>query len=473
MLKYESRIDGLPPGRFQAEIRIPGGVYRPLFVGDASSCESAPHRHGGAEGFVGYAADEAVEVRFRFPFPAARAIFRPSLRENLPVAIDGNLVTLKLSHPRYGALEIECEVPGKAFRPCYTVYLFGDAPAEIPQGEVLTVAAGSHSRGFPADSNARLIRFEPGVHRFEGDTLVLRSGCTYFLERGAVLQCGVYGDRVEHVRILGQGIFDGSGVIRPAGVNHLSDGGAPAFFRFFRGSDILIDGPVIYNPPFWNIVPVGTERFTLRNHKALSWIGNNDGLQPRSCNDLLAEHCFFKCNDDGIAIKTRRAIGMISRRHCYRDLILWCDKFGNALEIGHSSQGDLLEDVRFENIEIIRGAGNAALDICIVDHSEVRRVIYENIYAEGKPSRYDFCFCVPDYLLWATDPERGRIREIAVRNFVSANPPQSSRIAGNAPDRRVETVRFEHLTFAGNVKVNSPEKLNLFTEHVSDIVFGE
>ena len=63
------------------------------------------------------------------------------------------------------------------------------------------------------------------------------------------------------------------------------------------------------------------------------------------------------------------------------NVVIWNDA-GSALEIGHTSQGDLLENVRFENIEIARVASGPC-HICLIDHSTVQNVTYENIYAEN------------------------------------------------------------------------------------------
>lgn len=479
MLQFEPAVAGIPEGRFAAMIRpAAGGGWRKLFVGEAASQEEGPHRNGGAEGFVWFAGDEAAELEFRFPAAVKTARFRPSLRQTVPVTVSGNMLRLTLQPSRYGVLEINHDLPESAEAPAYTVYLFADfpqpEPEPLPPETELLLQPGFHPQRQLAAPGIRRIRFAPGLHEIEEQEVRLRSGVDLHLDRGAVIRAGLRGENASDVTVSGQGIFDGTTVIRPAGVNHLSDDGRPGFFSFLFGSDLTIDGVMIYNPHFWNIVPVGIDRFTLRNHKALSWIVNNDGLQPRSCSDLLAEHCFFKCNDDGIAIKTRRKIGRHSRNLIFRDLVIWNDRAGNGVEIGHSSQGDLLETVRFERIDLLHGNPHAALDICIVDHSLVRDVLYDDICAEGRPFGFDFSFAVPSYLVFASDAERGRIRGVTVRNFRSAGEPGRCRIAGNDATHPVEEVRFESLVYrcgspAGEWKIRSTDELKMELRFARDI----
>ena len=155
-----------------------------------------------------------------------------------------------------------------------------------------------------------------------------------------------------------------------------------------------------------------------------------------------------------IAIKTRRAAAMESRRLTFRDLVLWNDYNGNPMEIGHTSQADLLEDVVFENIEVIYGDGpdHHTINMRIIDHSTVRNVRYENIFVEGtKVGDIGLRVAKSRY---TTDKERGEIRDVVIRNFYSDEGPQGGWIAGYDPEHTVENVSIENfVTFA-----NDPER---------------
>jgi hypothetical protein len=151
--------------------------------------------------------------------------------------------------------------------------------------------------------------------------------------------------------------------------------------------------------------------------------------------------------DDCVAIKTRRTLGMESRRIVMRKLVLWHDRVGSGLEIGHTSQADLLEDVKFEDIEAVYGGGGGhAVGMCVIDHSTVRNVVYDGIYVEGRDFDCDFAFVVtPTY--YTTDKERGRIKGVVVRNFLKEGGPSKGRsyIKGFDEEHLVEDISFEKI----------------------------
>ena len=475
MLKTEKILQGIPIARFRASITCvsEGFGWNDIFVGDVASMIEYPHQNGGAEGFVNFAFDEPVRLRLLFPAKVESAVFRPSLRSKIDVAILGTTVEMTFDKPRFGVLEVNYSSMNL---PCYTVYILGDNVIEEPEESMLTrqIEPGWHSQLDLEYGDAQTLCFSPGLHEIEGGELTLVSGHNIHLSRGAVIRASLFGDNVENVKITGQGIFDGSGTLRLAGIDHLSDSGRPGFFVFYKGQNILLDGCLLYNPSFWNIVPVGTKHLTIRNHKALAWIGNTDGIQPRSCSELLVENCFLKCNDDCIAVKTRRAIGMVSRNLVFKNLVLWNDLYGNALEIGHSSQGDLLENLVFKDIDVIRGTERAAVDICITDHSLVRNLLYEGINVEGAKFLYDFAFMLSQDQTYGSNDRSGHVSDVHIKTFRSDGAPRGALIKGIEGDP-IENVLFEDIRFNcaapdSEWKASSPEELEMDAGFASEIV---
>jgi hypothetical protein len=456
-LQCEMMQPGIPESVIRGGIRASGDLaWCPIAISDAMSITEHPHANGGAEGWLTFAADIPVDLRLSFPVPVKTATFRPSLRESLETSIDGHSVGLTLPTARYGALEINYDLPDT---PAYTVYILGDRiqadPADSADASAITfVAPGRHTLDDLDYAQAGLLYFLPGLHEIEGDKIPLKSNCNVFLSRGCVVRAGVIAEEVENATLFGQGILDGSTSPRDVGENKgermgekwMEDAGREGFVCFFKGRDIIFDGPVIYNSNYWNIVISGTENAVVRNHKAITWLQNTDGIQPRSCNNLLVEHCFLKCADDCIAVKTRRSLGMESRHILCRDLVLWHDRVGNGLEIGHTSQADLLEDVVFRDVAAIYGGGNGnCLSTHIIDHSTVRDVLFEDIRVEGRPFCCDFGFGIqPSY--YTTDDERGRIQGVTVRNYrCEARISSNSAIRGFDADHQVEDVLFEEI----------------------------
>jgi polygalacturonase len=326
---------------------------------------------------------------------------------------------------------------------------------------------------------AETVYFQPGLHEIEGGKVSLESGKNVYISRGAVVRAGIIAEEVSDAKILGQGILDGTVSPRDVGENKgdrmgekwIEDAGREGFVCFYKGERIVWDGPVIYNSNYWNIVISGTVDAVVRNHKAITWLQNTDGIQPRSCVNLLVEHCFLKCADDCIAVKTRRTLGMESRNIVFRDLTLWHDRVGSGLQIGHTSQADILENVSFSDIYAIHGghAGHV-LGMRIIDHETVRNTLYENIYVEGVPFGCDFSFSIgPSY--YTTDDERGRIEGVVVRNYFSEKLIENnSLIAGFDPEHKVKNVLFgEIYGDCGKQRINNPDEIVGSCEHSDNI----
>lgn len=462
-LFFEKTLAGMLPGGFSAEIRTAGGDFQELFVcRSASNCDDG-HRNGGSEGIISYAADEAVELRFTFPAEIVSAVCRPGRDEQ--VEINGNTVSVKLPEPRYWVLEVNF-ASGKL--PHYLCCCFGDLPVETPAMPMHLLMPGIHKQDEFASQHA--FHFAAGVHEMAEDVLNLKSGDRLFLDRGAVLRFGLAAANADDIEVSGQGILDGSSTLRPAGINHLADDGGGAFLRFVFGKSIHIDDVMIYNPPFWTIVPGGVEDFQLRNVKVVGWIINNDGVQPRSVTNLTVEHCFLKCCDDSIAIKTRRKLGLVSGHHVYRDLVIWQDSFGSGLEIGHSAQGNILEDLRFEDIDLIHGNswdGCSAIDLHIVDHCLVRNLQYKNIRCEGVPFAHDCRFVVPGRVsLWRSDSDNGKVDDIVIENLQVDHAPKSLILRGCDEGHGIRNVKMQNICFAG-------KKLTSLNEWPHEITFSD
>ncbi|MBN2641342.1 MAG: hypothetical protein JXR78_06805 [Victivallales bacterium] len=452
VLQTENFIPGIRPAVMTARLgRADTPGWRPVAVGAATSMMRHPHENGGSEGFLSFAAEVAVNLRIDFPCAVRTAIFRPSLQKRIPVNIDDRTVTFTLPSPLYGSLEINYFMEDE---PAYTVYILGDRITPIPAvGKIKTIAPGTHRLEDLKCGDADVLHFLPGLHDVEGRLLHLESGKKVFLERGATVRAGVLAEQTESTMLYGQGILDGSLCKRDVGENKgdrmgekwIADQGYEGFICFHKCKSIEFDGPLVYNPQFWNFVISGTDNCTVRNYKTISWIQNNDGIQPRSCNNLLVERCFMKCNDDGVAIKTRRSFDMISGHLVFRDLVLWNDRCGCALEIGHTSQGDVLEDIRFENIKVINSI-LYPIHVCIIDHSTVQNVSYDGIFVEGRPPRGDFGFVIcPGY--YTTDKEPGKIQNISVSNYFSEHPHLPGEILGFDEDHKVENVTFHNIVF--------------------------
>ncbi|MBO5724714.1 MAG: hypothetical protein J6S58_07800, partial [Lentisphaeria bacterium] len=336
--------------------------------------------------------------------------------------------------------------------PHFTVFTLLDPLIAPPEKDFIALEAGRHdSIDYTA---AKTLVFQPGVHYLPEDRLRPVSGHDIYLAPGAVLKCGLTCEKGEKIRIYGSGIFDGTLVQRKPGENWKGRAD-DAFIHFFEGKDILWDGPMVFNSPFWNIVPEGTHDMTIRHHKALTWAVNSDGVQPRSCVNLLIEKSFFKCSDDSIAIKTRRSSGMHSYNIVIRDIVTWNDA-GSSLEIGHTSQADLLEDVLFEDIQVIR-TNSGFCHIYLIDHSTVRNVRYNNLYLEGNIHKLPEISFTISQNFYSTDDTRAHIRNVVLTNIHVEDAFRGVKLQGYDGDHRIENVTLEGIHIHRNGEVEKFE----------------
>ena len=125
------------------------------------------------------------------------------------------------------------------------------------------------------------------------------------------------------------------------------------------------------------------------------------------------------------------------------NVVIWNDA-GSALEIGHTSQGDLLENVRFENIEIARVASGPC-HICLIDHSTVQNVTYENIYAENNTFNAPGVNFMITQNFYSTDDTRAMIRHIHIKNLHVEGAFSGVQLSGYDDEHRIEDVTIENI----------------------------
>ncbi|MBE6404642.1 MAG: hypothetical protein E7040_01310 [Lentisphaerae bacterium] len=439
-VRIPAEIPGIPESAVKAYVREAG---MPTYLDcPAAACASKAlgcknvFGNGGQEGFITLEADCPMEFQLRFPCEVKTAKYRPSLRKKTDVEIRKDRVYFTLPESCYGVLEVNYDVPDL---PHFTMYILVDPVIPAPE-KALWLAPGRHDE---VDYTAeKTLAFAPGVHYLPEDRLRPVSGHDIYLAPGAVLKCGLTCEKGENLRIYGSGIFDGTLVRRNPGENWKGRAD-DSFIHFFEGKNIIWDGPMIFNSPFWNLVPEGTHDMVIRHHKAITWAVNSDGIQPRSCVNLLIENCFFKCSDDSIAIKTRRASGMHSYNITIRNVVTWNDA-GSSLEIGHTSQGDLLENVSFENIEIIRACGGLC-HIYLIDHSAVRNVKYENIYMEGNTFKVPEINFTISQNFYSTDDTRASIKHVSLKNLHVEEEFCGISLSGFDDEHRIEEVALDGL----------------------------
>lgn len=405
------------------------------------------------------------------------AVIRP-LSYNLSFQQAGNMIRFQLDRPR----KLSIEINGGRFN---NLHLFAnpleqDAP-NPEDSNVLVIKPGIHRTEHllrplttplqETGAEPEILYFLPGVHYIEETLLRIPSGKTVYIAGGAAVAGSMVCDHVENVTIRGRGML------------YLAD-----FHRFsaFRGVRILfsthieVEGITTLNPPHYSIYIGKSEYIRIRNFKSFSCKGWSDGIDMMASSHIDIDDSFLRTSDDCIAIYgSRWDYYGDSRNVTVRNSSFWAD-VAHPLMIGihgdHHHNGDTIEDVRFENIDILEHHEpqpnyQGAMAINAGDLNTVRNVTYDNIRIE----HFELGRLFDIRVVWNKDynPVPGnRIENIVFQNISyngkNANP---SRIHGFSDERPVAGVTIRNLKVNGQLVTDAAHPSLDINEFAQQIAF--
>ncbi len=276
--------------------------------------------YGGPYSFASFDTDEPVEVRITSPRNLRNTVIRPSYPDVRLQVVNEHEMVVILPGPKKMSIEPE----GKRG----PLLLFVNPLEKDP----------------PKPDDPNVIYFGPGVHKPE--KIVLGSQKTLYLAGGAVVKAGVLAQG-DHIRITGRGVLDSSDW-------EGRKGPTPTVISI-RGSDIEVSDIIVRGASHWTIVPVHSQRVTIRNVKICGGrVQNDDGINPCNSQDVLITDCFIRSDDDCVALKGldftegNDNVEKIRVENC----ILWCDR-ARIFLLGHESRAPFMRDIVLTNLEII------------------------------------------------------------------------------------------------------------------------
>ena len=300
-----------------------------------------------------------VEVEITFPrfYTVYCADIRPLSLGVAPV-IEPKRVTFTLDRPANLSVEINKDR-------FHNLHLFAGAIQAAPdkEAENTLVVRGSMTRsGFLGDGTTRALEAMP-----EGRTLYVEAGLYYisecvwrlpshtsiYFEPGAVLIGGLALENGKDLRISGRGMLYLADFARFSCINGI---------RLDHCKNVTLEGLVFVNPPHYTAALGQCEGVTIRGIKSFSCEGWSDGIDMMSSRDVLVENCFLRTSDDCVAVYGSRWDNHgDSRNVTVRNCALWAD-VAHPLMIGthgdHQRNGDVIEDILFENIDILEHHGS-------------------------------------------------------------------------------------------------------------------
>lgn len=449
--------------RFTVRARTPGGVWQELFVYEVKvdmhdvrrAAMACFDMEGTVEVEVAYARGDIESADIR---PLSYGI---SFRQQ------GNVLTFLLNCPR----KLSIEVNGDRF---HNLHLFANGPeVDVPDPadeRLLAVQPGLHRtddllRTFrtQAASGGRAydtLYFAAGMHYLEETVLRIPSQTTVYLAAGAIVVGSLVCNRVHDVAIRGRGMLYLGGFERFSAFRGV---------RLMHARDITIEGITTLDPPHYSIYAGRSERVRIRNFKSFSTRGWSDGIDMMACSDIEIDDVFLRTSDDCIAIYgSRWDYRGDARRIRVSNSVLWAD-VAHPMMIGahgdHEGAGDTIEDVRFENIDVLEHHEpqpdyQGVMAINAGDRNTVRNVVYENIRVE--PFENGRLFDIRVVRNEKYNPEPGaRIEDICFRNIqYRGECVHASRIYGYDANRVVDGVLFDQVHVNGN-KLTRLETANI------------
>jgi hypothetical protein len=354
--------------------------------------------------------------------------------------------------------------------------------------------------------------------------IILKDGETLYLEGGAIVHGVVRARGATDVAVRGAGILDAGP--RKHKTNML-------VLRECKNA--VLENFIILDPLGWTIHLSGSENVRLSNTRVIGWRANSDGLDIEYSKNVRVDGCFWRTNDDCVAVKALYppgvknipfeeminpetlgkheipriegdVVGDITVTNC----VLWNDAGGQGFEIGFELRVDTIRGITFRNCDIIHIVGGGAFTIHNGDRARIEDLLLEDVRIEDTDRLVDFHVGLSIYSVdcplpyrrsnpkrkpvpkenrpkqannvyqWYVPAEvnlprfesnRGLVRNVVVRNMKVSSSPRRGSILNGYNNRH----GIANVTFEGleisGKTITSADEAEMHLNHVKDLRF--
>jgi polygalacturonase len=390
--------------------------------------------------FLNFSFNGKIEVRVICPGPIYAHDIRPHSK-GLVSTQYRNEIRFSLTEPTNISIEVNKNIK----RP---LFLFAN-PLE---------------KDVPKKGAANVLFFEKGKTHTPGIVKV-SSNQTVYIEGGAVVK-GSFIAEGKNIRFLGRGILDnshyGRGEARPIEINQCEN--------------VLLDGFVIAESKHWTCGSFASTNITYRNLKIVSDNDWDDGIDIVGSKKVVVDNCFIRTKDDCVAIKsgvnyfTRFESGFTVDEVVIKNSVLWNGIWGNGLEIGFETRTDTIQNILFQNCDIIHTEGpEGTFTIHNGDKAFIRNVRYEGIRVEDAQG-YLIDLKILDSR-YTKDKQKGYIDGVYFKDItVEGDIFPTSLIMGFDEQHRITNVTIDNVYIHGK-KLKSTYDGMLTLIHTENITF--
>lgn len=343
-----------------------------------------------------------------------------------------------------------------------------------------------HAPEQPPASEAKIRTFKAGEVHHVG-WIEMDDNETLHIPAGAVVFGNLLAQGKKNIQVTGHGILVIDNEFQKVG-NAL---------RFFDCDGVTLSGITIVNIlDAWTVHMAKSRNITITGANVLST--RRDGIDINGCEGVAVEKAFVIACDDAVVVKSTSYSGVngaSARDITVRDSVVYNWGYGNALEIGFELQARLIENLRFQNIDILRATraektaptpvslknltnkpgsdNNAAISISMSDHATVSNVLFENIRIEECRDDYLIRFRIVNSPYQFGTAERGRIRAVTLRNVALLGgafiPP--SVLWGFDEEHDIDGIRFENFQVLGQKQSSFRDHEWVTNAFVKNVVF--
>ena len=357
-------------------------------------------------------------------------------------------------------------------------------PDKNYNGRVLHLFVREPLTDTPDIQSSSVIHYGPGYYDIsDQQPLMLKSGQTLYLEGGAVLRGRVLVRNADHVTICGPGILLNDYMSQDS-----YDGVAVALKN---SDDVTVrDITVIRDMNSWISFMWKCSNVTVKNYTAINArYASSDGFNVANCQGVLFDGSFIHSCDDSVAVKGTGNSGynpaedpsqaLPTSNITYQNSQLWSDA-NNAIGIGAETQASCFDQIRFQNIDILRNYDDlnypdqlterSAINIYALNATQIQNVTFEDIRVEKAKRLINITM---EDSFWFGSLEGnwqwpGSIQNITYRNITSKSDGSNQiRISGRDTDHRISDIRFE------NIRINDMQLTDFDTDIFSVNSFGK
>ena len=384
-------------------------------------------------------------------------------------AQSGDATVIRLDKP----CQLSLEVDGNIYE---NLQIFANPIEEIDQNDpdVIYLGPGVHT----AD-NCAWIENKPATENGERvycPELWVPSGKTLYISGGAVVQAKVVVSKCENTAVKGRGVIDLLPWNRENNIRASETKASPNGFRIDKSKNTTLEGVIVRNSLGYSIHAGNVKGLVVDNIKAIAAAQWSDGFDCMAAEDVVIKNCFFRTNDDCIAIYgSRWGYKGGSRNIEVYDCVLWADN-AHAINMGNHGSNDpqnpdVIENIHFHDIEV--------LEVHSINWTGMFSIMCggENILRNVTAERFDVEFTKSDLirLRFAKDADH---YGTAIENFTFREiyfaPREGQTVGvylqGLNDERAIRNVHFDNV-WIGDEKLKESSDLLHCNEYVSEITF--